>query len=95
MLNEPVGRPPGIVIVFHEEFMRYIAEVKCYLCSRICGEVDGRDPQELDLRRVQVDVSARRCGLKPGQPLRCSRCGGSIYIGDVECVYGREVLSRN
>jgi len=75
--------------------MLCVAEVKCYQCSRICGEVGGLRPQGFDLRRIKVDVTAHRCGLSPGRPFRCSRCGGNIYLGDVECVYGCETQASN
>lgn len=75
--------------------MLCVTEVKCYQCSRVCGEVDGLRPQDFDLRRIRADVSTYRCGLESGRPFRCSRCGGNIYLGDVECVYGYEVPSLN
>lgn len=75
--------------------MRCVAEVKCYQCSRVCGEVRGLRPQQLDLFDVRVNPQVHRCGLRPGPLLRCSRCGGNIYIGDVECMYRYETLPGN
>ena len=75
--------------------MLCVAEVKCYQCSRICGEVEGLHPQDFDLRRVQVDLSTYRCDLESVWPLRCGRCGGNLYLDDVECVYGSETTLRN
>lgn len=60
------------------------AEVTCYLCSRVCGEVEG-DLTE-PLRISAIYPVGGLCSLSPKAPLRCSRCGGAVYLDDVQRV---------
>ena len=64
--------------------MLYVAEVKCYLCSRRCGQVRAKRLKELSLRGALLALSGDTCGMDPRRTLRCSRCGGNVYLGEVE-----------
>lgn len=63
--------------------MRVCAEIKCYHCSYVSGQVcgDASGPLRLDELRPNPDFKGTL--PKPGEPLRCFRCGGPIYLNDV------------
>ena len=57
-----------------------VAQVKCYSCGRVCGEVKGEDLYGLSLQDMYVPKYAGRCGPSEDTPFRCSCCGGLVYI---------------
>ena len=57
-----------------------VAQVKCYSCGRVCGEVKGEDLYGLRLQDMYVPKYAGRCGPAEGDPFRCSCCGGLVYM---------------
>ena len=66
-------------------------EIKCYSCSRVCGEVEGRYPSLGLLSWPEHMTPGIGCGIKPNKEIRCSRCGSRVYLGDsyTEVAYER------
>lgn len=61
-------------------------EVKCYMCSRVCGEIPGGQPPAWVLFRVDRILPVGGCGVKSTANLHCSRCGGRVYPADTYVV---------
>ncbi len=61
-------------------------EVKCYSCSRVCGEVPGRGDHLDKLQQQGQLLPGPFCTLVEDQ-LRCSRCGSLVYPGDTHFSY--------
>ena len=63
------------------------AELKCYLCGRTAGELEGvagRAPAFQGFRPAPGMESL--LGL-PLREARCPRCGGGLFVDEVERVY--------
>lgn len=60
------------------------ADVKCYYCGFVSGELVGEPKTLLSVKsyRPVEGTSAP----KAGDPLRCARCGGPVYLDDVQPV---------
>ena len=77
-----------------------VAQVKCYNCGRICGEVSAPSPYELDLEDVYRPDYAIGYGLSQSNYPRCSRCEGAVFIdepftaGAGELLLPQDVQSR-
>ena len=69
------------------------AQVKCYSCGRICGEVKAPSVHDLNLKNFYIPKYAAAYGLSEGTPLRCKRCGGAVYIDEPFTVSPRESLA--
>ena len=61
--------------------MEMWTDVKCYMCSRVCGESPGRGEHLERLRAMGRMLPGPFCTLIHGA-LRCSRCGGPVYPGE-------------
>ncbi|MBI4320879.1 MAG: hypothetical protein HY675_20495 [Chloroflexi bacterium] len=63
--------------------MKVIADVKCYHCGFISGQLvgDDADPVKADVFRPAAGYS--RPMPRAGEALRCGRCGGPVYLEDV------------
>ena len=63
--------------------MELTADVKCYFCGHIIGQVIGRRGQP-----IRADSFIPRPGyagpqFSPGERLRCERCLGPVFLEDV------------
>jgi endogenous inhibitor of DNA gyrase (YacG/DUF329 family) len=60
------------------------ADVKCYYCGHVSGQIEG-DPQS---HRPYWNFHSRAGSsqrVQPrGQRLRCDRCGGPVYLDEIE-----------
>ena len=66
----------------HTLSSRVVADVKCYHCGHISGQIFGRQNQPL---RVSDFVPRRGYTgpeMRPGMKLRCERCGGPVFLED-------------
>jgi len=61
------------------------ADVKCYYCGFVSGQVEG-DPQ----RTPRLWNFRSRSGVSPppssNRQLRCCRCGGPVFLDEIETV---------
>jgi DNA-directed RNA polymerase subunit RPC12/RpoP len=63
------------------------AELKCYLCGRLVGELEGiagRGPRFQSFRPAPGMDSLLGLELKKA---RCPQCGGGLFVDEVERVY--------
>ena len=61
-------------------------DVKCYHCGHISGELIGSPDEPIRTRLFKPASNFRGPAPRPGQPLRCNRCGGPVYLEDVSVV---------
>lgn len=61
---------------------RIVADVKCYYCGHISGQVLGRRHQPLKARDFVPRSGYAGPELKPGMRLRCERCQGPVFLED-------------
>ena len=61
--------------------MQRWTELKCYSCSRVCGEAPGKGEELERLQKLDLLSPGRSCSLANGA-LRCVRCGTLVYPGD-------------
>lgn len=64
------------------------ADVKCYFCGHVSGEVCGDldEPIEAAIFRPHAERAAQ-APTKVGRKPRCLRCGGPVYLEDVRPWY--------
>ncbi len=80
--------------------MKVRADIKCHTCGFVSGEVIGQAPDgELNPRqsriRAEQIIPSTLCPLPwpvAGQPVRCGRCGGTVYLDDIDII--RETRSE-
>src|SRR3990170_330050 len=87
---EPMGgsRQGGEVLVG--------ADVKCYLCGHVSGRIEADHEAPLTVSAFRPREGYRARLPRPGDRLRCERCGGPVYLEDVRPVlsYRRTATER-
>jgi hypothetical protein len=63
--------------------MQVVGDVKCYHCGHISGQVEGERTSRLVLRKFTPRQGFKGDLPKPGQPLRCERCSGPVFLEDL------------
>jgi hypothetical protein len=63
-----------------------IADVKCYYCGHISGQVEGYRADRLVLRAFKPRPDYQGAPPQPGQAIRCERCRGPVYLEDLRPV---------
>jgi hypothetical protein len=82
--------------------MRVRADIKCLVCGFVSGEVVGVAPEHLtsprrariQAERILPSALAPAGWPTPGQPLRCARCHGAVYLDEVEIIRERPATSE-
>ncbi|MGQ9676667.1 MAG: hypothetical protein ACUVX1_13475 [Chloroflexota bacterium] len=64
-------------------------DIKCYHCGYVSGQLVGESTTPLKSRLFVPSPSYSRPLPRPGEPLTCGRCGGPVYLDDVEVVKER------
>jgi len=59
-----------------------IADVKCYYCGHVSGQVIGRRAATFKVSRFVPRHGYRGPDIKPGVRLRCERCRGPVFLED-------------
>jgi len=65
------------------------ADVKCYYCGHVSGQVEGDSRQPLRVSYFRPSSNWQGRQPRPGETLRCFRCGGPVYLDDVSKVRER------
>jgi hypothetical protein len=63
--------------------MKVVADVKCYHCSYVSGELIGEHEgttRTMRPKSFHPAVTNTKPLPQPGEPLRCGRCGGPVYL---------------
>lgn len=66
--------------------MRVCAEIKCYYCGHVSGQICGESEGPLRWDELRPNPHFKGTIPRPGEPLRCFRCGGPIYLDEIEKV---------
>lgn len=64
--------------------MRICAEIKCYYCGHVSGQICGDSDGPLHWEELRPNPSFKGAIPRPGESLRCFRCGGPIYLDEIE-----------
>jgi hypothetical protein len=59
-----------------------VADVKCYFCGHISGQVMGHRGRPFRARRFIPRPGYEGPEVKPGTRLRCERCRGPVFLED-------------
>lgn len=71
--------------------MKFLADVKCYHCGFVSGELIGEPKSILRPELFHPSPSYLKPLPRPGEALRCGRCDGPVYLEDVR-VYRPRVV---
>jgi hypothetical protein len=63
------------------------AELKCYLCGRTAGELEGLAGSPAKFQRFRPSPGMETLLGLELREARCPRCGGSLFIDEIERVY--------
>ncbi len=63
--------------------MRVVADVKCYYCGHVSGQVVGEQSDRLRLFKFLPRPGYGGGEPAPGQRIRCERCSGPTYLEDL------------
>lgn len=64
--------------------MKIRAEIKCYHCGYTSGQICGESDGPLRWDELRPNPSYQGTLPRPGEPLRCFRCHGPVYLDDIE-----------
>jgi hypothetical protein len=59
-----------------------IADVKCYYCGHVSGQMIGRRDRPLRVTDFKPRHGYTGPEVRPGQKLRCERCHGPVFLED-------------
>jgi hypothetical protein len=59
-----------------------IADVKCYFCGHVSGQIVGRRDRPLRITDFKPRPGYTGPEAKPGQKMRCERCHGPVFLED-------------
>lgn len=60
------------------------ADVKCYYCGHVSGQIEG-DPGNSQALWNYRSLSGSHSSLRRRQ-IRCERCGGPVFLDEIETV---------
>ncbi len=66
--------------------MLVTGDVKCYHCGHISGQIEGTRTDKLVLRAFKPRAGFQGPVPGPGDRIRCERCGGPVYLEDLQPV---------
>jgi hypothetical protein len=62
--------------------VQVVADVKCYYCGHISGQIVGRKGEPLRASNFIPRPGYQGMEVKPGVRLRCERCNGPVFLED-------------
>jgi len=65
-----------------EMINRVVADVKCYYCGHISGQIVGRRHEPLRVTNFVPRPGYTGPEVRPGMRLRCERCQGPVFLED-------------
>jgi hypothetical protein len=72
---------------------RTAADVKCYFCGHISGQIIARRDRPLKVSDFVPRPGYTGPELRPGMRLRCERCSGPVFLEDAGPVAAPRVSS--
>jgi hypothetical protein len=70
------------------------ADVKCYYCGHISGQIVGPRNGPLKLSNFVPRPGYRGPAPKPGMRMRCERCHGPVFLEDAEPIAMKASAAR-
>ncbi len=64
--------------------MTICADVKCYYCGHVSGKITGELGRPFRRENFEPAIPHRNRSLGTGERLRCFRCGGPVFLDDIE-----------
>jgi hypothetical protein len=61
---------------------RTIADVKCYFCGHVSGQMISRRDEPLKVTNFVPRQGYTGPAVQPGMRLRCERCRGPVFLED-------------
>ena len=65
-----------------EMINKVVADVKCYFCGHVSGQIVGKRHQPLRVTNFVPRPGYKGPEVKPGTRLRCERCQGPVFLED-------------
>ena len=69
--------------------MTICADVKCYYCGHVSGKISGEVGAPFKRDGFQPAAPHEGRSVPAGERLRCFRCGGPVFLDDVQYSSGR------
>jgi len=66
--------------------MNVRAELHCYHCGYVAARVEGERGEPIAQARLISPAVGPGVRLRSGRPPRCGRCGGPLYLDEVEVI---------
>ncbi len=63
--------------------MQVTADVKCYYCGHVSGQISGPRRSSLKTNAFVPRQGYTKRAPRPGDQLRCERCNGPVFLEDV------------
>ena len=63
--------------------MELVADVKCYYCGHVSGQIKGQRRPTLKVTAFIPRPGYTKAAPQAGERLRCERCNGPVYLEDV------------
>lgn len=61
---------------------KVVADVKCYYCGHVSGQIVGRRDEPLKVTNFKPRPGYSGAEVRPGMRLRCERCQGPVFLED-------------
>ncbi len=65
-----------------EMINKVVADVKCYFCGHVSGQIVGKRHQPLKVTDFIPRPGYQGPEVRPGSRLRCERCQGPVFLED-------------
>ena len=69
--------------------MRILADLKCYYCGHVTGQLEDDTSAPVRTRAFYPRPGYVGTLPKPGERIRCTRCGGPVYLDEIEIIRQR------
>lgn len=71
------------------------ADVKCYYCGHVSGQMEGDPTNQHGRWSFRSAAGLIQPLRQPGQRIRCDRCGGPVYLDEIENVRAPSISSSS
>ncbi|HZW30236.1 MAG TPA: hypothetical protein VFF52_05970 [Isosphaeraceae bacterium] len=75
--------------------MKVRAELHCYHCGYVAATVEGSLERPIETARLIQAPVGPGARIRPGDRPRCGRCGGPLYLAEIELVRPRHHVRAN
>jgi hypothetical protein len=75
--------------------MLFRADVKCYYCGHVSGQVQGDPEDPHPCWSFQPAQGSAIQSLPTRTGIRCLRCGGPVFLDEIEAIHPRARSEKN